>query len=64
MPCAKETLRRKDMDTTILGLVAFALQFSVLAGAISILNCRVRRIEKAKCRCCSQAHPLLDPVNV
>jgi hypothetical protein len=52
------------MDTTILGLVAFALQFSVLAGAISILNCRVRRIEKAKCRCCSQAHPLLDPVNV
>lgn len=52
------------MDTTLLALVAFGLQFSCLAGAISILNCRVQRIEKAKCRCCSQAHPLLDPVNV
>lgn len=51
------------MDTTVLAFVAFGLQFSVLFGAISILNCRVRRIEYAKCRCCSQAHPLLDPVN-
>ncbi len=52
------------MDTTVLGLVAFCLQFSALAGALAILNCRVRRIEMAKCRCCSQAHPLLDPVNI
>ena len=52
------------MDTTLLGLAAFVLQFSALAGAIGLLNCRVRRIEMAKCRCCSQAHPLLDPVNI
>jgi hypothetical protein len=52
------------MDTTLLALVAFGLQFAGLAGAIAILHCRVQRIEGAKCRCCTQAHPLLDPVNV
>ena len=52
------------MDTTLLALVAFGFQFAALAGSIAVLNCRVQRIEKAKCRCCSQAHPLLDPVNV
>lgn len=53
-----------SMDTTILGLVAFALQFSILAASVSILNCRVKRIERAKCRCCSEGHTLLDPINV
>lgn len=51
-------------DTSALGLVAFGLQFAILISMLAILNCRVHHIEKAKCRCCSQAHPLLDPVNV
>lgn len=52
------------MDTTVLAIVAFGLQFSILAGALAILNYRVHRIEYAKCRCCSEGHALLDPENV
>ena len=51
-------------ETSTLGIVAFGLQFFLLAAYISILNARIHRIESAKCRCCSQAHPLLDPINV
>lgn len=51
-------------DSFPLALIAFALQFCILAGTVGILRCRVERIERAKCRCCTQAHPLLDPVNV
>lgn len=51
------------MDTTILGLVAFGLQFCILGTVVGMLKWRVERIEKAKCKCCSHGHPLLDPVN-
>jgi len=48
------------MDTSsALGIIAFALQFTILAGTLAIHNCRIQRIERAKCRCCSQEHPLL-----
>jgi hypothetical protein len=47
-----------------LGIIAFALQFAILGGTLAIHNCRIQRIERAKCRCCSQEHPLLDPVNI
>jgi hypothetical protein len=52
------------MDTTTtLALVAYSLQFGILLTLYSSMKCRVERIEKAKCRCCSQQHPLLDPTN-
>lgn len=51
-------------ESFTLSIVAFGLQFGILLTLISFLNCRVHRIEGAKCRCCSQAHPLLDPINV
>jgi hypothetical protein len=51
-------------ETYTLGIIAFGLQFVLLASALSLLKCRIERIERAKCRCCSQAHPLLDPTNV
>lgn len=51
-------------ETSTLGFVAFGLQFVLLLSAIALLNCRVQRIELAKCNCCSVGHPLLDPINV
>lgn len=52
------------MDTTTtLALVAYALQFTLLSSWIYITNRRIEKIERAKCRCCSTGHPLLDPVN-
>jgi len=51
-------------DSFPLALIAFGLQFCIVIGSLGVLKCRVERIEKAKCRCYSQAHPLLDPVNI
>lgn len=52
------------MDTTTtLALIAYSLQFGILLTLYSTLQCRIQRIEKAKCKCCSQQHPLLDPMN-
>lgn len=50
------------MDTSsTLGIIAFGLQFCILGTLFTALKWKVERIEKAKCRCCDQGHPLLDP---
>ena len=49
-------------ESTTLGIIAFGLQFFILASAMSLLNFKIQRIERAKCRCCQEGHPLLDPV--
>lgn len=49
--------------TSTLAFVAYGLQLGVLVILYSTMNCRIQRIEKAKCKCCSVQHPLLDPTN-
>lgn len=51
------------METSILQFVAYCFQFGILIILFVILKYRIERIERAKCRCCSQSHPLLDPSN-
>lgn len=60
----KMSILLEFMDTsTTLGIIAFGLQFSIVLSLYWILSNRVQRIEKAKCKCCSVQHPLLDPTN-
>jgi hypothetical protein len=49
-------------ETSTLGIIAFGLQFIILVSAMSLLNMKIQRIERAKCRCCDVGHALLDPV--
>ena len=52
------------MDTTTtLGLIAFGLQFGIVLTMHWLVQKRLERIERAKCKCCSVQHPLLDPMN-
>jgi hypothetical protein len=50
-------------ESSILAIVAYILQFTLLSTWIFMTNKRIERIEYAKCRCCSTSHPLLDPIN-
>jgi hypothetical protein len=51
-------------DSFPLALIAFFLQFGILTTAIGILNCKLHHFERGKCRCSSQTHSFLDPINV
>lgn len=52
-------------ETSTLGIIAFALQFTILLSYVGILNCKVRSVEqrlhKKTCRCCGA--DMNDPLN-
>jgi hypothetical protein len=47
-------------ETTTLGIIAFALQFTIVMTSLALLNCKVR--EKKTCKCCSDPSSS-DPLN-